>query len=65
MKYLSAILLLTICNVGQAQTTVLKTDATLAVPQLSFDTNGELKITASATSSQSDFRFSSGQMENA
>src|SRR6266404_570780 len=61
MKYLSAILLLTICNLGQAQTTVLKTDTTLAVPQLSFDTNGELKITASATSSQSDFDFLVGK----
>ena len=61
MKYLSAILLLTICNVGQAQTTVLKTDTTLAIPQLSFDTNGELKITASATSSQSDFDFLVGK----
>ena len=61
MKYLSVILLLTICNVGQAQRTVLKTDPTLAIPELSFDTNGELKITASATSSQSDFDFLVGK----
>ena len=61
MKYLSAVLLLTICNVGQAQKTVLKTDTTLAIPQLSFDTNGELKVTASATSSQSDFDFLVGK----
>src|SRR6266566_2008076 len=61
MKYLSAILLLTICNVGQAQRTVLKTDTTLAIPQLSFDPNGELKITASPTSSQSDFDFLVGK----
>jgi hypothetical protein len=47
MKYLSAILLLIICNVGQAERTVLKTDTTLAIPQLSFATNGELKIIAS------------------
>ena len=61
MKYLSAIVLLTICNVGQAQKTVLKTDTTLAIPQLSFDTNGESKVTASATSSQSDFDFLVGK----
>ena len=61
MKYLIAILLLTICNVGQAQRTVLKTDTTLAIPQLSFDLNGELKITASPTSSQSDFDFLVGK----
>jgi len=61
MKYLIAILLLTICNVGQAQGTVLKTDTTLAIPQLSFDLNGELKITASPTSSQSDFDFLVGK----
>lgn len=61
MKYLIAILLLTICNVGQAQRTVLKTDTTLAIPQLSFDPNGELKITASPTSSQSDFDFLVGK----
>src|SRR2546430_14144555 len=57
MKCLMTIVLLTICNVGQAQ----KTDTTLAIPQLSFDTNGELKITASATSSQSDFDFLVGK----
>src|SRR6266481_3254554 len=62
MKYLGAILLLTICNLGQAaQTTVLKTDTTLAIPKLTFDPNGELKITASATSSQSDFDFLVGK----
>src|SRR5436190_18970951 len=57
MKCLMTIVLLTICNVGQAQ----KTDTTLAIPKLTFDPNGELKITASATSSQSDFDFLVGK----
>jgi len=61
MKYLMTILLLTICNVGQAQQMVLTTDSTLAIPKLIFDANGELKITASATSSQSDFDFLVGK----
>lgn len=61
MEYLMMILLLTICNAGQVQQTVLTTDSTLAIPKLTFDTNGELKITASATSSQSDFDFLVGK----
>jgi hypothetical protein len=61
MKYLMMILLLTICNAGHAQQTILTTDSTLAIPKLTFDTNGELKITASATSSQSDFDFLVGK----
>jgi hypothetical protein len=46
---LIAILFLTICNIGHAQTTVLTTDSTLAIPKLTFDVNGELVITASAS----------------
>ncbi len=61
MKYLITILLLAICNVGQAQKPVLTTDDTLAIPKLSFDANGQLKITASATSSPSDFDFLVGK----
>src|SRR5882724_11420862 len=61
MKSLMTIVLLTICNVGQAQQTVLTTDTTLAIPKLIFDTNGELKITASPTSSASDFDFLVGK----
>src|SRR5436190_4699196 len=57
MKCLMTIVLLTICNVGQAQ----KTDTTLAIPKLTFDPNGELKITASATSSHGDFDFLVGK----
>src|SRR5256886_2246922 len=61
MKYLMTVLLVTVCNIGQAQKVVLTTDRTLAIPKLSFDANGELKITASGTSSPSDFDFLVGK----
>src|ERR1700730_5437743 len=61
MKCLITILFLAICNVDQAQKTVLTTDNTLAIPKLSFDQNGDLKMTASPTSSQNDFDFLVGK----
>jgi len=62
MKHLLSILLFACCNISQAQQMdELRTDRTLAIPQLQFDANGELKITASATSSQSDFDFLVGK----
>lgn len=61
MKYLITILLLAICYLGTAQQTVLTTDPTLAIPKLNFDEKGELKITASATSSPNDFDFLVGK----
>jgi hypothetical protein len=61
MKYLIAILFLVSCSFGRAQTTVLKTDPSLPIPELSFDDKGDLKITASATSSPSDFDFLVGK----
>src|SRR5438045_9450282 len=57
MKYLITILLFAICHIGQAQQTVLTNDPTIAIPKVNFDENGELKITASATSSPNDFDF--------
>jgi len=57
MKYLTTILFLAICNVGQAQKTVLTTDNTLVLSKLNFDQNGELKINVSPTSPQSDLDF--------
>jgi len=38
-------------DVGQTRRALLKADPALAIPALTFDANGELKITASATSS--------------
>jgi len=61
MKHLITILLLAICYIGNAQETVLTTDPTLAIPKLSFDEKGELKIAASATSSPNDFDFLVGK----
>jgi len=61
MKYLIIILFLATCSFAQAQTTVLTTDPSLPIPKLSFDEKGDLKITASATSSPSDFDFLVGK----
>src|SRR5206468_8004344 len=61
MKYSITILFLAICSFAQAQTTVLTTDPSLPIPKLSFDEKGDLKITASATSSPSDFDFLVGK----
>src|SRR6266478_6448633 len=61
MKYSIAILFLAICSFAQAQTKVLTTDPNLPIPKLNFDEKGELKVTASATSSQSDFDFLVGK----
>src|SRR5438309_11375466 len=67
MKYLT-ILAVAICSIGasgtgvdQAQQIVLTTDPNLSIPKLSFDTNGDLEITASATSSPNDFDFLVGK----
>jgi hypothetical protein len=57
MKYSITILFLAICSFAHAQTTVLTTDPSLPIPKFSFDEKGDLKITASATSSPSDFDF--------
>jgi hypothetical protein len=66
LKCLPAILVIALCKVGAshtgvAQQTVLTTDPTLAIPKVEFDAKGDLKITASATSSQSDFDFLVGK----
>ncbi len=61
MKYLITILLFAICHIGQAQQTVLTNDPTIAIPKMNFDEKGELKITASATSSPNDFDFLVGK----
>jgi len=61
MKYLSTILLFAIWQIGQGQQTVLTNDPTIAIPKVNFDEKGELKITASATSSPNDFDFLVGK----
>src|SRR5713226_7983174 len=70
MKYLITILAVAICSIGangtgldqaQAQQTVMTTDPNLPIPKLSFDAHGDLKITASSTSSPNDFDFLVGK----
>src|SRR4029453_4895201 len=61
MKCLITILLVAVCHIGHAQKPVLTTDSTLPIPKLNFDQNGELIITASPTSSPSDFDFLVGK----
>ena len=61
MKYSITILLLAICSFAHAQTTVLTNDPSLPIPKLSFDEKGDLKITASTTSSPGDFDFLIGK----
>jgi hypothetical protein len=61
MKYRLTILLFALWDIGNGQQTVLTTDPALAIPKVSFDEKGELKITASATSPPNDFDFLVGK----
>lgn len=64
MKYLLSILitisLFSVCS-GQSVKKTMTNDETLAIPKLTFDANGELVITASQTSSKTDFDFLVGK----
>jgi hypothetical protein len=60
-KYLLTILLLAIFNTGHAQDNFLKELEAIPIPKLTFDANGELVITPSAMSSQTDFDFLIGK----
>lgn len=61
MKFLLAILLLSISMTGQSQKPLLSNDETVPIPKLNFDANGNLLIHASSTSSQADFDFLVGK----
>jgi len=61
MRYAISVLLLAIGNLAQAQKNALTNDESLLIPQLKFDINGELVITASTTSSKNDFDFLVGK----
>jgi hypothetical protein len=61
MKYLFALSLLLVYRIGVAQRPVLTTDSTIIMPTVEFDAKGELKIAASAGSSQNDFDFLVGK----
>ena len=57
MRYLITILLFTICITGFSQKSLLIPDTTTAIPTLHFDSNGDLIIKASQTSSVKDFDY--------
>jgi hypothetical protein len=61
MKYLFALSLLLVYRIGVAQRSMLTTDSTIIMPTVEFDAKGELKIAASAGSSQNDFDFLVGK----
>jgi len=61
MKLLLVILLFFIYQSALSQKMLLTTDSTIAIPKLGFDTNGQLVITASSTSSNNDFNFLNGK----
>jgi len=61
MKYSVAVLLVILCQIGQAQENVLTTDTSLSIPKLNFDAKGNLLIKASSTSSNNDFDFLAGK----
>src|SRR3954464_9188879 len=56
MRYSIAVLLVIVCNTGQAQKNVLTTDSSLAIPTLNFDANEGLPA-----SSPNDFDFLVGK----
>ena len=60
LAVLSAVLTFNMMQTAHAQKNILTADPALPIPKLNFDANGELKITASATSSNSDFDFLQG-----
>lgn len=61
MKHLLVILLFFIYQSALSQKMLLITDSTIAIPKLGFDANGQLVITASSASSNSDFNFLNGK----
>ncbi len=57
MKYTIIVLLLVITFNGLSQKKHLRDDKSIPIPKLEFDSNDEIKMTASSTSSQNDFDF--------
>ena len=61
MKYLLIVLLLAFTTIGYSQKKFLRDDTSIAIPAIHFDTNGELAIVPSPTSSVADFDFLVGK----
>src|SRR5215468_12115604 len=61
MKRLIVLLLFSIVTGVRAETNVLTADESIPIPKVAFDAKGDLALTASATSSPSDFDFLVGK----
>lgn len=61
MRCLLLILAAVICGNAHAQWDLLVPDSTIPIPKVKFDAKGNLVVTASATSSGSDFDFLNGK----
>jgi len=61
LTILMGALTFTMVENAAAQRNILTPDPSLPIPKLTFDANGELVITASATSSNGDFDFLEGK----
>ena len=61
MKCLVTMFLLSVCQLGLAETPILTADESIPIPKVAFDPKGDLVITASATSSPNDFDFLVGK----
>src|SRR5689334_8755148 len=61
MKFLTFTVLLLSSHLCLAAIAVLSADESIPIPKLSFDSKGDLVITASSSSSQNDFDFLVGK----
>ena len=61
MKYLVTMFLLSVCQLGLAETPILTADESIPIPKVAFDAKDDLVISASATSSPTDFDFLVGK----
>ena len=63
MRFILVILLFGICTIAEAQKATSVSPAELTVPELIFDSAGDLKILPSASSSKYDFGFFEGKWQ--
>ena len=63
MRYLLSIVLLATYSMGFSQKSLLIPDTTIKIPALTFDSNGDLIIKASSTSSSKDFDYPYWKLE--
>jgi len=61
MKCMVILFLLSVCRLGLAEAPVLTADESIPIPKVAFDAKDDLVISASATSSPTDFDFLVGK----